>query len=67
MIIISDTGKVAPLVTLLVLPALQTMPDSYYEAAGIDGVNGWSQFCNITLPLLCPVLLVVLVFNKTKA
>jgi len=66
MIIIADTWKVTPLVTLLVLAALQTIPDSYYEAAGIDGANGWSQFWKITLPLLRPVLLVVLVLRTME-
>jgi ABC-type sugar transport system permease subunit len=66
MIIIADTWKVTPLVTLLVLSALQTIPDSYYEAAGIDGANGWSQFWKITLPLLRPVLLVVLVLRTME-
>ena len=67
MIIIADTWKVTPLTILLVLPVLQTIPDSYYEAAGIYGVNGWSQFWKITLTLLCAVSLVVLVLNQTKA
>lgn len=66
MIIIADTWKVTPLVTLLVLAALQTIPDSYYEAAGIDGANGWSQFWKITLSLLRPVLLVVLVLRTME-
>lgn len=66
MIIIADTWKVTPLVTLLVLAALQTIPDSYYEAAGIDGASSWSQFWKITLPLLRPVLLVVLVLRTME-
>lgn len=66
MIILADTWKVTPLVTLLVLAALQTFPDSLYEAAGIDGANSWSQFWNITLPLLRPVLLVVLVLRTME-
>lgn len=66
MIIIADTWKVTPLVTLLVLAALQTFPDSLYEAAGIDGASSWSQFWNITLPLLRPVLLVILVLRTME-
>jgi len=66
MIILADTWKVTPLVTLLVLAALQPIPDSYYEAAGIDGANAWSQFWYITFPLLRPVLLVVLVLRTME-
>jgi len=66
MIIIADTWKVTPLVVLLVLAALQTIPDSFYEAAGIDGASGWHQFWSITLPLLHPVLLVVLVLRTME-
>jgi len=66
MIILADTWKVTPLVTLLVLAALQTFPDSLYEAAGIDGASSWHQFWNITLPLLRPVLLVVLVLRTME-
>jgi len=35
MIILADTWKVTPLVTLLVLAALQTFPDSLYEQPGL--------------------------------
>lgn len=66
MIILADTWKVTPLVTLLVLAALQTFPESLYEAAGIDGANAWHQFWYITLPLLRPVLLVVLVLRTME-
>lgn len=42
--------------TLMViyLAALQNIPSSVYEAAAIDGANGWQQFRMITVPLLTP-------------
>lgn len=42
---------------------LQDIPEELYEAAQIDGANAWSQFKNITWPLLRPVVLVVLVLG----
>lgn len=35
---------------LIFLAALQSIPKSYYEAADIDGANGWQKLINITLP-----------------
>ncbi len=46
---------------VLFLAGLQNIPDEYYEAAKIDGANGWSQFLHITLPLLKPTTLFVTV------
>ena len=43
------------------LAGLQSIPPSYYEAAQIDGAGGWSQFRDITVPLLRPILFMVLV------
>lgn len=40
---------------VLYLAALQNIPKDYYEAATIDGANGWKQFLNITIPLVSPV------------
>ena len=42
--------------TVLYLSALQTIPGELYEAAKIDGANGWQQFRLVILPLLKPMI-----------
>jgi multiple sugar transport system permease protein len=37
--------------------ALNGVPRSLYEAAELDGANGWQQFWRITLPMISPALL----------
>lgn len=39
---------------LIFLSALKQIPTSLYEAARVDGANGWQQFWKLTLPLLTP-------------
>ncbi len=39
---------------VIYLAALQGIPRDLYEAASIDGANGWQQFKKITLPMLTP-------------
>lgn len=46
---------------LLIFAGLQTIPDSLYEAASIDGASEFRSFIHITVPLLRPVLAFVLV------
>ena len=46
---------------LLFLAGLQNIPDVFYEAADIDGANGWHKFKSITLPLLTPTFFFVIV------
>jgi multiple sugar transport system permease protein len=41
---------------VIFLAALRQIPESYYEAAAIDGANVWQRFRRITLPLLTPVI-----------
>lgn len=41
---------------LLILAARQGIPQAYFEAAQIDGANGWQTFQAITLPYLFPTL-----------
>ncbi len=41
---------------VIFLAALRQIPQSYYEAASIDGANKVQQFWRITLPLLTPVI-----------
>jgi arabinogalactan oligomer/maltooligosaccharide transport system permease protein len=45
-----------PFMMIIALGALQSIPDSLYEAADIDGASRWSQFRHITVPLLKPVM-----------
>ncbi|MER3483319.1 MAG: ABC transporter permease [Meiothermus sp.] len=40
---------------VLFLAGLESIPRTYYEAARIDGADGWAMFRYITLPLLNPV------------
>jgi multiple sugar transport system permease protein len=39
------------------LAGLQTIPTNRYEAAELDGANGWQQFRHITLPGIAPTLI----------
>jgi len=48
---------------LIYLAGLQSIPTELYEAAKVDGANGWVRFWRITLPLLTPVLLYDLVLG----
>jgi multiple sugar transport system permease protein len=45
------------------LAGLQDVPRSLYEAAVVDGANGWQQFRHVTIPLSTPVILYNLVIG----
>lgn len=45
----------------LYIAAMANVPQSLYEAAELDGANGWHKFRFITLPLLSPTTLFVVV------
>ena len=45
--------------TMIFLAALQSIPEEYYEAAGIDGANAWQRLRYITLPMLNPQIVMV--------
>ena len=53
----------APTFMIMFLAALQDINPALYEAAAIDGANGWQQFRKITLPLLRPIILLVVVLG----
>lgn len=43
------------------LAALVSLPSELYQAAHLDGANGWQRFKNLTVPLLRPTILFALV------
>lgn len=51
--------KVFPFVMLVLLAALQSVPDEVYEAARVDGADALSTFKGVVLPHLLPTLRVV--------
>ncbi len=62
-VILADVWKTTPFVALLLLAGLQNIDLTLYEAAAVDGANGWWQLRHITLPLLKPAILVTLIFR----
>lgn len=51
-LILLNSWKFLPFGTLLILAALQTIPESVLEAAAVDGASGFQQFRYVTFPLL---------------
>jgi multiple sugar transport system permease protein len=52
-----------PFNMILLLPALQAIPQGLYEAAEVDGASAWQRFRHITLPLLRPAALSVILLG----
>jgi len=53
--------QITPLSALLILAALQLVPDELYEAAEIDGCSAWAAFWRITMPLAAPGIAIAMV------
>jgi len=52
---------------VIYLAGLQTIPAELYEAAALDGGDGWRRHRHITLPLLMPTTLFVVVINTIRS
>lgn len=62
-LVISDTWEWFPFVFLILLAALQMLPEEPLEAARIDGASTWQLFWYVKLPLLRPAILVAVLFR----
>lgn len=49
-----------PFVVIFLLAGLQSIPNSLYEAADMDGAGAFQKFRHVTLPMLWPIMLVLL-------
>lgn len=52
---------------IIFLAGLQAIPQSYYEAAEVDGANSWQRFFKITLPLITPSLFFYFIITMIDA
>jgi multiple sugar transport system permease protein len=66
-ICVAIVWKTSSFCALILLAGLQTIPDSLYEAAEIDGATRWQRFRHITLPLLKASIMVALIFRTITA
>lgn len=56
-LIFINVWKSYPFYMVMILGALQTIPEELWEAAKIDGANALQRFWHVTLPMLKPVLI----------
>ncbi|MEZ4596090.1 MAG: ABC transporter permease subunit [Chloroflexota bacterium] len=61
--VVATAWRSIPLVALLILAALRTIPGSLYRAARMDGATSWETFRFVILPAIRPTLLVVAVLQ----
>ncbi len=66
MVILADVWKNYPLVSLVVLAALQLVPKELYEAAQVDGAGIWMRFWRVTWPGILPSLSVAIVLRTIE-
>jgi ABC-type sugar transport system permease subunit len=54
--IVAQVWTDLPLSVLVILAGLQTVDQSYLDAAEVDGATGWKRMWSISLPLIAPQL-----------
>lgn len=62
-VILVEIWRGAGFCMVVILAGLQGISAEYYEAATIDGANGWQKFKLITTPLMMPTLNTVISLN----
>ena len=66
-IIIMSVWKTVGYNMIIVLVCMRDIPETYKEAASIDGASNWQVFWKVTMPLLKPILLYVLVISTINS
>jgi multiple sugar transport system permease protein len=62
-----DVWEWTPLMFLILLAGIQSLPVEPFEAARVDGAGAWRVFVDHTLPMLRPVLAVAIVLRTIDA
>lgn len=57
--LVAQSWRSVPLLAVLLLAALKTIPEALYRAARMDGATAWESFRYITLPAIKNTLIVV--------
>ncbi|MGE5615205.1 MAG: carbohydrate ABC transporter permease [Bacillota bacterium] len=57
-LILANIWRGTPMLIVMFLAGMQSIPSDIYEAGHIDGANAWMRFYKLTLPLLMPVVMI---------
>ncbi|MFQ6110683.1 MAG: carbohydrate ABC transporter permease [Nitrospinota bacterium] len=63
MVVVADMWKVTPVVVLILLAGLESIPRSLYKAASTDGAGPLKRFWHITLPLIKPFITMAVILR----
>lgn len=66
-LVLVDTWQWSPMIALILLAAMQSVPAEHYEAARIDGASGWQSFWHITIPGIRSAIVVALILRSVDA
>jgi multiple sugar transport system permease protein len=66
-LVVLDVWEWTPLLFLILLAGIQSLPIEPFEAAKVDGASGWRTFVDHTLPLLRPTILVAVTLRAIEA
>jgi multiple sugar transport system permease protein len=66
-LVLVETWQWTPLVMLIVLGGLASMPREPFEGAEIDGANAWQKFRYITLPMIMPFMMIAVIIRSIDA
>lgn len=66
-LVLVDTWQWSPMIALILLAAMQSVPAELYEAARIDGASGWQSFWRITIPSIRSAIVVALILRAVDA
>lgn len=66
-VVLMDVWEWTPLIALIVLAGLTSLPGQVIEAAKVDGANYWQRFRHIVLPMITGVLVIALLIRSMDA
>jgi multiple sugar transport system permease protein len=66
-LIFVDVWQWTPMMVLILLAGLGSLPADPFEAAKVDGANAWQRFWHITVPLLMPAIIAAVLLRSIDA
>jgi multiple sugar transport system permease protein len=66
-LVLVDVWQWTPMMALIILAGLVSLPADPYEAAEVDGATPWQSFWHLTLPMLRPTIGVAVILRAIDA